>query len=280
MGQRRCSDCYEYGHNKRTCPRNKASHAKVVKAMKEEGLPLFDEWGFGNFHHLTRDMREKHDIGAYEIYRALEMQERKQKATNKPRKCSYCNKPGHNKRTCPDHSADKAAMRALTAKAHKLLASRMRRLGLLPGAMVKARHRKWEEFSMGMITTVEFNDLELGTDKWDTQSENQSWSNIMSRAVNIKAKLHGSNYDFSHTLYSWVKCDAEKEEQYCSVRTISRVSNPNWIPNHPGYRGNEDGEGYYNLSKLYVRKEDAEDAELMAEFQAEIPEIEVETTSW
>ena len=280
MGQRRCSDCYEYGHNKRTCPRNKAAHAKVVKAMKEEGLPLVDEWGYSKYTQLSQSMREKHDIGAYEIWRAKEMADRQRKTAAKPRKCSYCNTVGHNKRTCADHSSDMQATLALTAKAHKVLASQLRRLGLVPGALIKARHRRWEEFSMGMITSVQFHDLKLGTDKWDTKQENSSWQSITSRLVNIRAKLHSSNYDFNHTLGSWLECDRHEEERFCAVRTISRVNNSNWEPTDSGYRGNESGEGYYKLAKLYVRKTDAEDAELLVDLSEVLPEINVETTQY
>lgn len=63
MARRRCGYCFEYGHNRRTCP----------------------------------DIKKSADKGSYWAKQELE---RRETVRKRPRRCGYCKQEGHNRKTC------------------------------------------------------------------------------------------------------------------------------------------------------------------------------------
>ena len=125
--QNRCSYCYELGHNARTCPQ-KTRHLKE----RSEAEVANGEGKEGYWHKQYAKRTGKWVDGTD----AIEMKRQKSTA----RRCKYCNKTGHNTRTCPELAEAKATyMRELVACRSRVF-DEISRIGLGVGALVTVEH--------------------------------------------------------------------------------------------------------------------------------------------
>jgi len=106
-----CSFCYKYGHNKAGCPQRKERVARERAAGKTS-------W-------LTREEDRKDRAKEY------------RKQHSGPRRCSWCNETGHNRRSCPPLKQAKASYTAHQAAYRQLLYEDMREQGWGVGALVE-----------------------------------------------------------------------------------------------------------------------------------------------
>ena len=94
-----CSNCYQQGHNRRSCPRLKKAAAGGCSYSK--GI-------------LARS-----------------------KAQAKNRSCSFCGLTGHNRRSCKDKKATKDQMLRITCEFRKLFKAWVQRIKLDRGAFIR-----------------------------------------------------------------------------------------------------------------------------------------------
>jgi len=111
MASKECSYCYNTGHNRTTCP---------VRKKRVEQLRLTDP--------------ENWAVYSYDRDQARLKQSRERAVRN--RKCSFCGKPGHNRRGCPSLKAAKQACYEANRSFRPVLLEYMTRIGLAPGALM------------------------------------------------------------------------------------------------------------------------------------------------
>jgi hypothetical protein len=200
MGYRtnRCSHCYEYGHNRRGCPKIKSAYEKIENLIKKHHVKDSDSSEAPRYwwpaHRLVSEINQKsieaHNvlpptaeklfdvapedyIEHWEAYLWKEARERElAKATrmSSPRRCGFCNETGHNRRKCPEREQHKLDCRAMVALAHRIARASFEKAGLVPGALVKYREydynvRDYVE-RLGMVEAIIWNQVgEQDTDK-------------------------------------------------------------------------------------------------------------------
>ena len=117
MSQNRCGYCWNYGHNRTTCPKMKEDYEAASKAV-EEGTSTT---------HLT-----------YKLRRALneypEVQRKKKKS--KVRRCSYCYEGGHRITTCSSRKKHIAQYEQLRAIWQEQVTRVLKKHGVGNGAIV------------------------------------------------------------------------------------------------------------------------------------------------
>ena len=107
---RRCTWCYEKGHNKRTCP----SYTTFLQSKYNHSV----EDGSGEFTvNYYRDLLAKRGIDAA-TGKPLTAEQKKTRPehTKQKRVCRYCGKGGHNARTCKLLKADRAMLDEIEAE--------------------------------------------------------------------------------------------------------------------------------------------------------------------
>ena len=132
--QNRCGHCYELGHNKRSCPHLTKTYQERAEAEVANGE------GRDGYWHRQYARR----TGAWLNGDAAEQM----KTQGKKRRCKYCNKTGHNTRTCPELAAAKAAYLDGAARARQALREEFQTIGLGVGALVKLDHYGTPELYM------------------------------------------------------------------------------------------------------------------------------------
>ncbi len=150
-----CQHCGQYGHNRRSCPQLKESHAKVERLAKKYGVyRLEDELAYASTSWISRineaakiQDADEDEISWRERWHWEEIEERKMAQSRKNargRLCGFCGERGHNARTCPakkQHRKDCDAMRGL---AHRVLAACLKKAGIVPGALMHKRDYDWK----------------------------------------------------------------------------------------------------------------------------------------
>ena len=104
-----CGYCYRTGHNRRSCPE--------IKRIVAEGRKKKDE----ERGYLERSLIREADM---------------RKATTRVRKCSYCDRPGHNRRSCPTLKAHKGYVMKQEVAFRTAMLAHIRALGLAVGGLV------------------------------------------------------------------------------------------------------------------------------------------------
>jgi len=130
-GTIRCGHCYERGHNRAGCEKLTEQMAYRFERLRKEvenGSRPEDDYTY----QRTREKLAKR-IGEDPI---TGESKRKRRKTYGGRKCSYCNEPGHTRRTCPSMKKDQATYRSLTAQSRSTLIERMHEAGFGPGSLL------------------------------------------------------------------------------------------------------------------------------------------------
>ena len=134
--QNRCGHCYELGHNKRSCPHLTKAYLERAEAEVRQGEGREGYW------HRQYAKR----TGAW--VDGTPAEELKKQRKGAVRRCKYCNKTGHNTRTCPELAAAKAAYIDGTKRARQALREEFANVGLGIGALVKVNHYGNDELDM------------------------------------------------------------------------------------------------------------------------------------
>ena len=116
--QKECSYCYNTGHNKTTCP---------VRKKRVEQLRLTDPENWAVYSYDQDQSR---------------LEESRRRAVRN-RKCSFCERPGHNRRGCPSLKAVKQACYEANRSFRPVLLEYMTRIGLAPGALMVRSERDY-----------------------------------------------------------------------------------------------------------------------------------------
>ena len=132
--QNRCGHCYELGHNKRSCPHLTKTYQERAEAEVRSGE---GREGYWHRQYARRTGAWLDGSPAKEL-----------KKQGKKRRCKYCNKTGHNTRTCPELAQAKAAYLNGAARAREALREEFRTIGLGIGALVKLDHYGTPELYM------------------------------------------------------------------------------------------------------------------------------------
>ena len=122
-----CRWCYKQGHNKRSCPEY-TEHLKRL-ALKE----IDNGEGYNGYWGKQYNKR----VRATGLYAdGTKMSAEAMATTKQKRVCKYCGKRGHNRRTCPQLKADKAATVASTAELRARVVEGLKQAGLGIGAII------------------------------------------------------------------------------------------------------------------------------------------------
>lgn len=134
--QNRCGHCYELGHNKRSCPQLTEAYKTRAEAEVRSGDGREGYW------HRQYAKR----TGTWVDGTPAESLAKQRKGA--VRRCKYCNKTGHNTRTCPELAAAKAAYLDGAGRARNALREQFQTIGLGVGALVKLDHYGTPELYM------------------------------------------------------------------------------------------------------------------------------------
>ena len=122
--QTRCSHCYEYGHNKASCP------------------------------ELKKEIANNPD-GYYA------RQAKRKKARTRTRVCSYCQQPGHNAATCSVKKSDAVAYSHMNWKYQNAMSAIFRRAGFGVGSIIMKM--KYEQPEYFLVTGLNLNHINIAS---------------------------------------------------------------------------------------------------------------------
>lgn len=126
-GTVQCRYCGATGHNSRTCPDKTETYRRRAQAECDNGE---GREGYWHQQYAKRTGKWLNGDPANEM---------KAKRRGSTRRCKYCNKTGHNSRTCEELKQAKAAFMDEAIAARQIVAENMRAAGLGIGALIKGQ---------------------------------------------------------------------------------------------------------------------------------------------
>lgn len=138
-----CRWCGQKGHNKRTCPDYTEMLRKRALDEINNGEGYDGYWG-----RMYNKRVRKTGLYADGTKMPAEVKE----ANKQKRRCKYCNKAGHNRRTCPTLKRDMAAwVEREVAFRHKLVAA-AKEFGVGVGTLLKTE--RWSDTHAWMVIGI------------------------------------------------------------------------------------------------------------------------------
>ena len=131
-GTVRCGHCYETGHNKRSCP-------QLTETLRKRALQEIEN-GEGKEAYWGRQYAKR--TGEYADGTSAKAMKQGRRDAGRQRRCTWCGKLGHNKRTCDLFKADKAKFAERTLEVRRQVLAAMQREGLGVGTLLKCE-RSW-----------------------------------------------------------------------------------------------------------------------------------------
>jgi hypothetical protein len=128
-GTVRCRNCYGKGHNSRSCPDMTESYKRRAQAEVDQGDGREGHW---HKEYAKRTGTWLNGDVATEM---------KKKRAGAVRRCKYCNKTGHNTRTCPELKTAKVEFMTQCLNVRKVVSDRLKELGMGVGALIKTEPR-------------------------------------------------------------------------------------------------------------------------------------------
>jgi len=107
----RCRTCHQHGHNRASCPTEKAR---------------------------IENLRSTYGSDHYAVARADAKAE-----SRKNKSCSYCNGKDHNRRNCSILTSDRSRLAAVQASYRRRYLAALCETGFVPGSVVKHHHTEW-----------------------------------------------------------------------------------------------------------------------------------------
>lgn len=134
-----CRHCYSKGHNRRTCPQL----TEMYKARAEDEIANGDERGYWHREYAKRAKVWLDGTPATEL--------KKKRNEYGGRRCTYCAKKGHNRRTCPELKEHRLAAVAETRRVRQAVVNALEEKGLGIGALVTVE--QWNQAPVGYMVT-------------------------------------------------------------------------------------------------------------------------------
>ena len=125
-----CRHCGQKGHNRRTCPDLTDTYKR--RAINELG----NGEGRHGYWHTEYAKRTGYWLDPETHENGVKATSLKKKRREGKRRCTYCNKTGHNRRTCPELKEAKAAAITETARVRREVMAALERTGLGVGSLV------------------------------------------------------------------------------------------------------------------------------------------------
>lgn len=148
-GTVRCGWCYQAGHNKRSCPEYTEILKQRAVAEIANGEGYEGYWG----------KRYNKRVRAQGLYAdGTKMSAEVKDAQKQVRRCQYCNKVGHNRRTCPTLKVDRARWLKDEVTFRKSLAENMRAHGVGVGTLLKTE--RWSETHAWMVKSIDWHRIQ------------------------------------------------------------------------------------------------------------------------
>lgn len=145
-GKVRCSYCYEYGHNRRTCPERLARLQKNLEHEKSDSSQgRYTEYYANQIAKMTGVNPETGE-------------KRGRRNESRGRVCSYCKDRGHNRRTCPVLKNDLERYAVMTRETRQEVRDWALTDGIGIGAMVK--YKEYGYSTQSTLMMVEALDLQ------------------------------------------------------------------------------------------------------------------------
>ncbi len=141
----RCGYCYEKGHNKSSCPELR-KHLRDTIANATAAIKK-NVW---EHSWLERDTKRRLEHATKQLH--------KLEGKGKTRKCGYCKKEGHTRRTCPSRKKDTAETLKKTLDVRERMRNVLLDIGYGPGALVNVSVRD-DRFPTGLLGVVMSVDL-------------------------------------------------------------------------------------------------------------------------
>jgi hypothetical protein len=135
-----CSKCWQEGHTKRFCPRERRKAAEWLETNKH--LEGTDE--YPSKPYFVREV---------EAYKNI----------SKNRQCSWCDEQGHNKRTCPDKKKVLNKNIARNKEWRQQILDKMKEIGLGVGALISRQSRYSDGQTLWLVKRMDWNVLNLRT---------------------------------------------------------------------------------------------------------------------
>jgi len=141
----RCGYFYEVGHNKSACPKRKQDLKSNIERYKREltenNWPE-DDWQRRNTERYLSQAQD-----------ALHKMENR----GKNRRCSYCQEPGHTKRTCPDRKKEISAWTKTFVRQRNRYARAMAEAGFGVGALVEVNYARSKR--LALVTGINMSEI-------------------------------------------------------------------------------------------------------------------------
>ena len=147
----RCGYCYETGHNRSSCQMLRQHLSDSIE--KDKVALAKDEW---EYDWQESDTRRRFEHNVKKLH--------KLESKGKGRKCGYCNKPGHTRRTCSLRKEEVQTATEKTLKFRRELCDRFISHGLGPGALVEVDVREHtgvygEQRALAVVTSIDFSQI-------------------------------------------------------------------------------------------------------------------------
>lgn len=179
----RCSNCYQEGHNVRTCPHIIKDHQHVIDMAKKYGVEnpydhpdyqgaryvgtywIVEELNFAiERYNRENGILDGGDLIDYAQRRNWEEHEERLRSNlakkGRIRRCGFCGEPGHNARSCKEKKAHRQKCDALRSLAHRVVAAGLEEDGLVPGALIAIQRYDWDQRAyvdrLAVITDIDW----------------------------------------------------------------------------------------------------------------------------
>lgn len=139
-----CRYCYEQGHNARTCPEKTRHYKQRAEAEVAAGE---GREGYWHKQYAKRTGEWLDGVSAKEL----------KKASGRKRRCKYCQKTGHNARTCEELKAAKSNYIIAVRSARAGVWKNLQRMGLGIGALVSTPNNRYyggENKALWMVQSI------------------------------------------------------------------------------------------------------------------------------
>lgn len=172
---RHCNECWQTGHNKRTCPKLTERYLRYAKSETEDNDGIVNTSGYWTRQYIDRT--GKHPDGS----KAAAGTKKKQK-----RQCTWCKGVygeyhdvegwDHNRRTCQRRKDWHAEFKQEAAKYRRDLLERLKKTGFGIGTLVRRKeydyysdgsgHRAWgEQERLLMVASIDWSNLHQKTNR-------------------------------------------------------------------------------------------------------------------
>ena len=137
-----CRHCYQRGHNKRTCP----DYTEKLRGYAQNEVTAGE--GQDGYWHQQYAKR----TGTWVDGTCAKEQKKGRRDAGQKRRCTYCGKQGHNRRSCETLVADCTSWASQALDFRRRIVADMRERGLGIGALVL--QERWNEKYLSLVDNI------------------------------------------------------------------------------------------------------------------------------